>query len=248
MAEEAHRRAGQLASRPRAGLALLRLAQGQIEAAAAMIRLVKDEVRDDAGRPPVLDAFIEIMLAANDPGAARAASDELAEMASRLKAPLLRALSDRSSGAVLLAENNVRGALEKLRRALDAWRELNAPYEAARTRVLIAQACRRLGDCDSADLELEAACGAFRQLGATPDAARHSSRAESESPLSEREVEVLRLVAAGLTNREIAARLHISDKTVARHMSNIFTKLDLPSRAAATAYAYENGLVGSATT
>jgi ATP/maltotriose-dependent transcriptional regulator MalT len=247
-AEEAYRRAGQLASRPRPGLALLRLAQGQIEAAAATIRLLKDQVRDGAGRPPVLDAYVEIMLAANDAGAARTAADELAGMAARLQAPLLRALSDRASGAVLLAENDFRGALERLRRALDGWRELNAPYETARTRVLIAQACRRLGDCDSADLELEAACGAFRHLGATPDAARYSNRAESETPLSERELQVLRLVAAGLTNREIAARLHISEKTVARHMSNIFTKLDLPSRAAATAYAYEHGLVGSTTT
>lgn len=252
-AEAAYRQAGQLESRPRPGLALLRLAQGQIDAAVVAVRLAADEVRDDCHRPAMLDAFAEIMLAARDAGAARTASDELSGIAARIRAPLLDAMSARVSGGVLLAEQDARGALTVLRRAMEGWRELAAPYEAARTRVLIALACRAHGTGDAADIELEDARAVFRQLGAAPDLERVEGLLSVKSPrpdgpLTGREVEVLRLVASGMTNREIAARLSISEKTVARHISNIFTKLDLPSRAAATAYAYQHGLAGSAST
>ena len=148
----------------------------------------------------------------------------------------------------MLAEGDARAALEALRQARTAWQELDAPYERARVRVLIALACQRLGDRDTAALERDAAGWTFRQLGAAPDLARigspvgvPSSRADAR--LTGRELEVLRLVAAGKTNRAIAAELVLSEKTVARHVSNIFAKLDLSSRAAATAYAYEHRLV-----
>jgi DNA-binding NarL/FixJ family response regulator len=153
-----------------------------------------------------------------------------------------------ASGAVLVACGDGRAALKQLRKAWTIWRELEAPYEAARTRVLLSQACRLVGDDDGAEMELDAARSTFDQLGAVPDLARvdSMSRAEdTEAPagLTAREVEVLRLVAKGKTNRAIADELIVSEKTVASHLSHIFTKLDLTSRAAATAFAYENGLV-----
>ncbi len=252
-ADEAYRQSSQWETVPQPGFALLRLAQGQVEAAQAAIRHVADQVHHPGERPRVLDAYVEIMLAAGDAAAARTAAGELALIASRLGAPLLSALSTRATGAVLLAEQEAKAALSSLRQSLALWQELEAPYEAARVRVWIALACRAEGNCDTAELELDAARHVFERLGAVPDLARldallGATAPKSSGPLTDREVEVLRLVASGMTNREIAGRLSISEKTVARHLSNIFTKLDLPSRAAATAYAYQNGLVGTAST
>jgi DNA-binding NarL/FixJ family response regulator len=158
----------------------------------------------------------------------------------------------RAEGAVRLAEDDVEGALNVLRRAWEAWAALDAPYDAARVRVLTAAACRRLGDVDGATLETDAAREVFRGLGAAPELARLDAGAgqtadtaadAAPAGLSTREVEVLRLVAAGLTNRAIADALTISERTVDRHVSNIFTKLDVSTRAAATAWAYRYGLV-----
>lgn len=246
-AETAYRAAGRW-RKPQPGLALLRLAQGQLEAARAAIHGVVDDTPGDAARARVLAAFIEIMLAAGDVPAAEAASRELDEIARRIGAPYLAALSAQTSGAVLLAQGRPRESLVELRRAWVAWRDLDAPYEAARVRVLVAEACRSQGDWDTAELELEAARAAFLQLGAAPDLARLDARArsaarQSATPLTAREVQVLRLVASGKTNRAIAGSLGISEKTVARHVSNIFTKLGLATRAAATAYAYQHDLV-----
>jgi DNA-binding NarL/FixJ family response regulator len=143
-------------------------------------------------------------------------------------------------------EGDPRAALTTLRRAQRRWRELDAPHQAARARLLIAVACRELGDGASAELEFEAARTALEELGARPDLERLARLAGSPRPggLSRREREVLALVAAGRTNRSIAAELFISEKTVARHVSNIFAKLALSSRAEATAYAYKHGLAG----
>ncbi|MGH2824736.1 MAG: helix-turn-helix domain-containing protein, partial [Thermoleophilaceae bacterium] len=160
----------------------------------------------------------------------------------------LRALAAHAQGAVLLLEGDARAALGALRHGWAAWQELEVPYEAARVRVLIGLACRQLGDEETALMELDAARWVFEQLGAAPDLARAqalSRKARDKPPggLTARELEVLRLVATGKTNRSIAADLFLSEKTVARHVSNIFTKLGLSSRAAATAYAYEHDLV-----
>jgi len=148
---------------------------------------------------------------------------------------------------VQLAEGETQAALGSLRQALTIWRDLQAPYEAARVTVLMAQACQKLADVDGARMERAAAVEAFRQLGARPDLGRLESSPEvspaTSDRLTAREVEVLRLVARGKTNRTIAQELDISDKTVARHVSNIFTKLDLSTRAAATAYAFKHRLV-----
>lgn len=248
-ADETYREAGQHGRNPQPGLSLLRLSQGQIDAAAAAIRTALDESNDRRLRSRILGAYIEIMLAANDAAAARAGAEELSAIASALDAPFLRAVAGHVRGAVLLAEDDPRAALVALHGALGTWSELEAPYEAARTRVLIAVACRQLGDTDGADIELEAARRVFTQLGAAPELARveellpRTPAPAAAGGLSAREVEVLRLLATGKTNRAIAADLCISEKTVARHVSNIFNKLSLSTRAAATAYAYKRHLV-----
>ena len=247
-AEEAYRQASRWGREPQPGLARLRLVQGQVDAAQAAIRRVVDGAQDRVARSRLLPALVEIMVAAGDVHPARAAADELSQMADDLDAPLLRALATHAQGAVLLLERDAQAALGALRHAWTAWQELEVPYEAARARVLIGLACRQLGDEETAEMELEAARLVFGQLGAAPDLTRAQalSRKASTPPtggLTARELEVLRLVATGKTNKSIAADLFLSEKTVARHVSNIFTKLGLSSRAAATAYAYEHGLV-----
>ena len=247
-AEDGYRQASDWGRSPQPGLALLRLAQGQVEPAVAAIRLALDEADGLVARARLLPAFVEIALAGRDTRSAGAAAGELSEIAAALDAPLLHAAAAQARGAVLLADGEARGALDALRMAYKRWHEIEAPYEAARVRVLIGLACRQLGDEDSGAMELDAARRALEQLGAEPDLARMrelSGRPDSKpvGGLTVREVEVLRLVASGKTNRAIADDLVISEKTVARHVSNIFTKLGLSSRSAATAYAYEHDLV-----
>jgi DNA-binding NarL/FixJ family response regulator len=247
-AEQAYRQASVWDPRPQPGLAQLRLIQGRLEAAHAAIRRASEETREAGRRATVLDALVEIALAAQDVEAAHKAADELAGLAERLKAPYVHALSERAIGAVLLAENDAHGALAILRQSWSDWRELEAPYEAARVQVLIALAYRALSDNAAADLELNAAHDVFKHLGAAPDLARvntllNKTATTAAVPLTKREIQVLKLVASGMTNKELASKLGISEKTVARHMSNIFVKLDLSSRAAATAYAYQHHLL-----
>jgi DNA-binding CsgD family transcriptional regulator len=245
--EQAYRQASQFGRSPQPGLALLRLAQGQFEAAAGATRRAVEEAQDRLSRARLLGPHVEIMLAVGDVPAARAAGEELIAVAADLEAPLLRAAAAQATGAVLLAEGDARAAVEALRRAWTVWQELEAPFDAARVRVLIGLAYRALGDPDTAAMELDAARWAFRQLGATPDVIRVEALLRGAAPpvaggLTAREVEVLRLVAAGKTNRAIAADLFLSERTVDRHVSNIFTKLGVSSRAAATAYAVEHDL------
>jgi ATP/maltotriose-dependent transcriptional regulator MalT len=226
----------------------MRLAQGQIGAAEASIRLALNEAQNDLARSTLLPTHVEVALAAGDVAAARAGAHELSAIAEAVGASLLRAFGAYSNGAVLMADGDVQPALVALRQAFRIWQELEAPYEAARVRVLIGLACQELGDEDSAQMEIEAARRVFQQLGAGPDLVRVDALSARVAPssaggLTGRELEVLRLVASGKTNRTIADELVISEKTVARHMSNIFTKLGLSSRSAATAFAYEHDLI-----
>jgi DNA-binding CsgD family transcriptional regulator/HPt (histidine-containing phosphotransfer) domain-containing protein len=252
-AEDAYREASRFGFDPQPGLALLRLAQGLVDVASAAVRRVLDETwsEDDrsprAGRTRVLSAAVEIRLAAGDLDGAVEAAAALATAAAAASVPFLHATSAQMSGAVAIAAGAAREGLDHLRRAQQLWNDLDAPYEVARVRVLIGRALRDLGDGDGAALELDAAAATFRRLGAMPDLARigesTSTLPRDDGPLTGREVEVLALVAAGRSNREIAGDLLISERTVARHIANILAKLDVPSRAAATAYGLKHRLI-----
>jgi DNA-binding CsgD family transcriptional regulator len=248
-AEEAYRSASQWGWDPQPGLALLRVAQGRIDAASAAISRALSATADRLVRAKLLPTYVEVMLAAGDIQEARDACGELEGIAQSFDTEVLRAIAAHARGAVALAEGDAQAALVALRRALRIWQEVEAPYFAVRVRALTAAACRALGDTDGFDLELAAAKAVFEELGAAPDLARIESLMRSTQPsprphgLTARELQVLRLVAAGKTNKAIAAELCLSEKTIDRHVSNIFTKLDVPSRAAATAYAYEHKLI-----
>jgi ATP/maltotriose-dependent transcriptional regulator MalT len=247
-AEQAYRDANRYGREPQPGLALLRLGQGDVGAAAAAIRRALGETTEPLPRAGLLPAYAEIMLAVGDVEEARSACRELTEIAAASERPMLGAIAAHIQGAVELAEGDARAALVSLRHAWQVWQKLEAPYQAARARVLVGLACRALGDEDSAALELDAARGAFDQLGAAPDLARVDALTAGAVPtdshgLSPRELEVLRLVAAGKSNKEIAAALVVSEHTVARHVQNIFTKLRVSSRTAAAAFAFEHELV-----
>jgi len=251
-AEEGYVSAAKAGHTAQPGLALLRLAQGRLDDAAKSIRSHVDAVgvsgvRPSAGQADVLEACIEIALAEHDLVTARRYARALRKLASEHKVPMLRAMAACAEGAVLLAGGDPRRALSVLRSGCDMWLDLGAPYPAARARALAARACRELHDSDASRLELAAARDAFERLGAVADVARlddafSAPDSPDESCLSARETEVLRLVASGATNRAIAQRLSISEKTVARHLSNIFVKLDLETRSAATAYAFRHRL------
>ncbi len=244
-AEEAYREASRFGWEPHPGLAQLRLAQGRSDAAVAAIRRANAETTAPLKRAGLLPAYVEIMLAVGEIEEARSACRELEQIATSYESAMLGAMVAHARGAVELALGDAGAALVTLRRAAEVWQALEAPYESARTRALIARACRDLGDEDTGTMELRAARGIFEQLRATPDLARLGQpRPSGETRgLSQRELEVLRLVAAGRSNREIASALVISEHTVARHLQNIFAKLGLSSRTAATAFAFENDLV-----
>lgn len=245
-AERCFRQASRWLGDPQPSLALLRLGQGRTADAVAAIGRALDETADPPGRARLLPAYVEVMLGAADPAAAAEGAAELGRAARQLGAPLLAAAASYAEGTCSTAAGDGRTGLEWLRDSWARWRELDAPYESARVRLAMAEAHRLLGDPDSAELELEAAAWVFDHLGAVPDleqVRRLSTRAAPAGPLTGREAEVLRLVATGVTNRTAASRLFISEKTVARHLSNIFAKLGVSSRAAATAYAYEHGLL-----
>jgi DNA-binding NarL/FixJ family response regulator len=246
-AEVAYQQASRWGRQPQPGLALLRLAQGKTEMAETASRRVVAETSERFRRAKLLPAHVEIMLTIGDLQAARDAAAELTQIADAYDTPALRAMADHARGAVLLTEGDARAALVALRGAWQGWRELQAPYEAGRVRVLLGLACRALGDEEAAVMELDAARGVFAQLGAAPDLARLEAithwDAAGAHGLTARELQVLRLLATGTTNRRIAGELSVTVKTVDRHVSNILTKLGLPSRAAATAYAYQHRLL-----
>ncbi len=248
-AERYYRRASTWIGEPQPGLALLRMAQGRVDAAAAAMRRLLPSIGHDTERCRLLAPYVEIMLAAGDVPAARAAADELRRIAGDIGSRWLAAAAHHQHGSVLLAEGSTDAALAELRTAWAAWRDLGTPYEAARARLHLGLACAAAGDDDAACAEFEAAHQALAGLGAAPDAdrarrLREAARARGvRGDLTARETQVLRLVAAGRTNRAIGAELRLSSKTVDRHVSNIFAKLGVSSRAAATARAYERDLV-----
>ncbi|QYN37734.1 LuxR C-terminal-related transcriptional regulator [Pseudonocardia sp. DSM 110487] len=247
-AEECYREASTRGHPVQPGLALLRLAQGRLEDAVAAIQRTVLEAEGVVERSRVLSAYVEITLAAGANEDARMAVAELDDVVAAFDTPYLRAVVGYARGCVLLADGDAGRANRALRRAWVAWHELDAVYETARVRLQVARACRQLGDHDTAELELDAARRIFEQLGAAPALDQVRALTGRAAPsgacgLTPREIEVLRLVATGATNRDIADDLVISDRTVARHVSNMFAKLGVSSRAAATAFAYEHDLV-----
>jgi DNA-binding CsgD family transcriptional regulator len=247
-AEQAYRDAYEMGWQPQPGLALLRLAQGRTDAAAAAIRRVLAETIDRVRRARLLPAYVEILLSAGDVPEARAGARELATIAADYGRDVLTAMAAQALGAVELAENNAGAALIALREACQAWQDVDAPYEVAQVRTMLGRACRELGDEDSASWELAAARDMFDRLGAGSEVTRLSALIEakpreSACGLTTRELQVLCLVAEGRSNKVIAERLGLSERTIDRHVSNILTKLDVSSRTAATAFAYAHNLV-----
>ena len=247
-AEESYREAHRRGFEPQPGLALLRLAEGKHDAASSALRRVLDESSQARARAALLPAYVEIMLAAGEIGEARDGCRELERISREHRSDMLRAMSAQARGALALAEGDHQTALAALRQAWHAWQELEAPYEAACVRVLVALGCLAAGDEDTAAWELDAARDAFDRLGAVPDVARVDSltatpRTAAVHGLTQRELQVLRLVAGGATNKAIGVELVLSERTIDRHVTNIFAKLRVSSRAAATAWAYEHDLV-----
>ena len=247
-AESDYQKASELGREPQPGLALLRLAQGRADDAASAIRRALAATADRTQRTALLPAGVEVMLAAGDIAGAEAAAQELEDIAQDFDTEIVAAMAAHARGAVELASGNAAAALPLLRSAIAAWQQVAAPYLVARLRGLVGIACRALEDEEGAALEFKAARAMFAELGADPDVARidalaGAAQGAASTGLSARESQVLRMVAAGKTNKAIAAALFISEKTVDRHVSNIFDKLDVPSRSAATAYAYKHGLV-----
>jgi DNA-binding CsgD family transcriptional regulator len=247
-AEKKYQSASESGWDPQPGLALLRLAQGRVDAASAAIRRAVTGTMNQLERTKLLSAYVEIMLAAQDIEDARSACRELEEIARHFDTDVLCAMATQARGTIDLAGGDPRAALDSLRHAWEVWQQVEAPYMAARVRVLRGLTCRSLGDHEAATLEFSAARAIFKRLGAVPELARldlleKPATSMHSHPLTSRELQVLRLIAAGKTNKAIAVTLFLSERTIDRHVSNIFSKLDVSSRAAATAYAYDHKLL-----
>lgn len=260
-AEREYLRASELGHDPQPGLALLRLAQGQLDVAVQTIRRIHTEAVGDLAKIKILPSLVEIVLAAGHTDEAEQGAHELQAIATRFNSPLLDATAGHARAAVHLTRAQPAAALALLRPAVRAWQEVGAPYLVARLRAALARACAALGDTEGAALEREAARRAFADLGATLDLARlQAAESASEAArgattntgqgalpagvaLTPRELEVLQLVATGKTNKQLAQQLGVSEKTIDRHVSNLFGKIGVNTRAAATAFAYQNRLL-----
>lgn len=248
-AEEDYRQANKWGRKPQPGLALLRIAQGEVDTAEAAIRRAAEEQKNPMARSKILPAYIDIMLAVDDIKAAQAGATDLSEIAEEFQAPFLQAIAARAEGNIILEKEEPKKALDKLHNAWSALKQIGASYESAKTRMLIGLAYQKLGDKDSAEIELDAARWTFQQVGAMYDLSKmdlfiqNTSSDDHAHGLTPRELQILRLLTTGKTNKEIGKDLYISERTVDRHVSNILAKLNVPSRAAATAYAYEHDMI-----
>jgi DNA-binding CsgD family transcriptional regulator len=244
-AENCYDQASGFGYEPQPGLALLWLARGRRQAAGAAVRRLLAETQGPVQRSRMLPAAVEILIATDSRDEAETAAAELTKIADDFGCSGLRAMAVYCAGLVALSSGAADRALPQARQAKQVWAGLQAPYEVARARVLVGRAFRDLGDEDSATAELSSALRTFGELGAVACRQEVERLLGRNAPggLTQRELEVLRLVAAGNSNTVIAQQLVLSEKTVARHLSNIFAKLDVPSRTAAAAYAREHDLL-----
>jgi ATP/maltotriose-dependent transcriptional regulator MalT len=245
-AEVTFRRASDLGREPQPGLALVRLAQGKADAAAAAVQRALAQEPNRLMRARLLSAQAEIAIAGGDLPAATGAAQELGAIARQYGSVALEAARAFAQGRVEVATDNPTAALRSLHRAWELWQAADCPFEAAEARRALGLACRALGDVEGAELALSSSLAVFERLGAAVESARTAELLGTRpaiAGLTAREIEVLRLVAAGKSNREIADELYLSVKTVARHLSYIFCKIGVSSRTAATAFAYEQGLI-----
>jgi ATP/maltotriose-dependent transcriptional regulator MalT len=245
----AYRSASEHGQVPEPGLTLLQFAAGKRDVAATSIRRLLSEKQSSLSRAEVLLAAVDILTSVEDLTTARGAADELARLSEDLPAPALRAFAAHAIGTVRLAEGDVPASMNSLREAWTLWQELEVPYQAARVRVRLGEACQQVGDHVAAAFEFDGARQFFQRVSAQPDIARVDDLRQAtvkpdDHVLSPRERHVIQLVATGRTNREIARQLSISERTVDRHVSNILLKLNLPTRSAATAYAFQHDLIG----
>jgi DNA-binding CsgD family transcriptional regulator len=248
-AAAAYESAGTLGYEPQPGLALLWLAQGRTAAAVAAVRRLISETGNPVHRSRLLPAAVEVLLRGDQADAAAGLAAELAaeleSIAVSFGCPSVQARADHAGAQIALATGDPAAALPLLRRERGVWERTGARYDTARCRILLGRALHALGDDESAVTELSAARRVLAELGAKP--AEHEAaaliRPTLPRGLTQREVEVLRLVAAGKTNPEIAAHLVLSEKTVGRHLSNIFSKIDVTTRTAAAAFAYQHQLI-----
>lgn len=247
-AEEAYRAASKWGWSPQPGLAQLRVAQGDRVAARAALSRQLGEAQDWVERARILPAYVDVLIGAGEIELGRQAADELERIAFENPSPMLSALADFARGAISLELEDPETALASFREALRNWQILDAPYEMAKARSMIGLACERIGDHDNAGLEFDASRSEFIRLGARPDVAWLDNliggpNSPGSAGLTNRELEVLRLVASGATNKSIALELFVSERTIDRHVSNIFTKLSVTTRTAAATYAHEHALL-----
>ena len=247
-AEASYRDASEHGHNPEPGMALLSSAQARHDDAVSAIQRALNEPHSQAKRIRLLLAAVEVSINAADFEMAETSLAELNEHHVKSGPPLMLALVHRATAALHIARDQPAEALAEARAAEKLLAQYTSPYDSAQVKTLLGRACELMGDHRTAEIELSAARKIFEELGATPELAMLGAGElgkpgePAQHDLTEREAEVTKLVASGMTNMMIADELVISEKTVARHLSNIFTKLDISSRAALTAYAYEHGL------
>ena len=251
-AEQAFARAHALGRDPQPGLALLRLAQGDAVTARTSLETALAATDPPLPRVPLLTALADVAEASQDRDLAGSVAAELAVIAGSFSTPGIQARAATAAGVAHLLADEPDQALATLREACRTWRSVGGRYETARAQVRLARALAAIGDADASTRERQQARATFEELGARLDldhlaATGHVTARTAPGGLTDREVEVLRLVADGATNAAIAEQLTISERTVERHVSNIFLKLDVSSRTQAARFAFEHGLVGGTT-
>jgi DNA-binding CsgD family transcriptional regulator len=243
-AERSYVRAHELGRDPQPGMALVRLAQGRPTAARRAVEAALTATDQPLRRVPLLTAQTTIADHLGDAEQAGRAADELFTIAERFASPGLVAAARQAAGTARLLAGEADRALPLLREAQGRWRDLDVRGEAATVQLAVARALDAVGDADSAERERSLATEVLTGLGIVTSTGQSGGRRDTAG-LTPREREVLALVATGDTNAGIASRLVLSERTVERHLSNVFRKLGVSSRTEAARFAFVNGLVSA---